>query len=388
MNMSLKLPIYMDYNATTPVDPRVVEAMLPYFTEHFGNAASTDHEFGATALKAVNQARVQIGTLIGAKSEDIIFTSGATESDNIALIGVADKYAEKGDHIITCVTEHKAVLDTAKYLEQLGKKVTYLPVDQYGMVDPDDVRKAITPQTILISIMAGNNEIGTIPDLKAIGEIAREHGVIFHTDGAQYIGHLPLDVNELKIDLLSISAHKMYGPKGIGALYVRRDNPWVKIAPIIHGGGHERGIRSGTLNVPAIIGFGMAADLCRQEMPEEHTRLGGLLHHLYQGICEQVEGVELNGHPTQRLPHNLNISIKGIKSKAFIVSLKDVAISAGSACTTASVEPSHVIRALGFGDARAHSSLRLSIGRFNFLEEISYVSNKFPTVVQKLRKYA
>ena len=370
--MSVKLPIYMDYNATTPVDQRVVAAMLPYFTEYYGNAASTDHEFGNFALKAVNKAREQIASVINAHSEDIIFTSGATESDNIALFGIAEKYASKGDHIITCVTEHKAVLDVAKRLEQMGKQVTYLPVDQYGLVDPEDVRKAITPSTILISIMAANNEIGTIPALKEIGEIAREHGILFHTDAAQYVGHIPLDVNELSIDLLSLSAHKMYGPKGIGALYVRRNDPWVNIAPVIYGGGHEQGVRSGTLNVPAIVGFGLAAELCADEMEVEEKRLRSLTRQMFSEISESVNGVELNGHPTQRLPHNLNISIKGIKSKAFMVALKDIAISAGSACTTASVEPSHVIRALGFGDDRAHSSLRFSIGRFTTEEEIKF----------------
>ena len=362
----------MDYNATTPVDQRVVAAMLPYFTEYYGNAASTDHEFGNFALKAVNKAREQIASVINAHSEDIIFTSGATESDNIALFGIAEKYASKGDHIITCVTEHKAVLDVAKRLEQMGKQVTYLPVDQYGLVDPEDVRKAITPSTILISIMAANNEIGTIPALKEIGEIAREHGILFHTDAAQYVGHIPLDVNELSIDLLSLSAHKMYGPKGIGALYVRRNDPWVNIAPVIYGGGHEQGVRSGTLNVPAIVGFGLAAELCADEMEVEEKRLRSLTRQMFSEISESVNGVELNGHPTQRLPHNLNISIKGIKSKAFMVALKDIAISAGSACTTASVEPSHVIRALGFGDDRAHSSLRFSIGRFTTEEEIKF----------------
>jgi cysteine desulfurase len=385
--VDVKLPIYMDYNATTPVDPRVVDAMLPYFTEHFGNAASTDHEFGNFALKSVNRAREQIASLIGAGSEDIVFTSGATESDNIALFGVAQKYANKGDHIITCVTEHKAVLDTAKRLEQMGKKVTYLPVDQYGLVDPDAIRRAITPQTILISIMAANNEIGTIPDLRAIGKIAREHDVLFHTDAAQYVGHLPMNVDEFNIDLLSISAHKMYAPKGIGALYIRRNNPWVNVAPVIYGGGHEQGVRSGTLNVPAIVGFGVAAQLCAEAMETEEKRLRSMTQKMFEEISTAVEGVELNGHPTQRLPHNLNISIKGIKSKAFMVALKDIAISAGSACTTASVEPSHVIRALGFGDDRAHSSLRFSIGRFTNSEEAEHVSESVIKVIQRVRRF-
>jgi cysteine desulfurase len=386
--MTVTLPIYMDYNATTPLDERVLEAMLPYFRQKFGNAASIDHVFGNEALKAVNKAREQLGKLVGAKADDIIFTSGATESDNIALFGLAERYAKKGDHIITCVTEHKAVLDVAKRLEQLGKTVTYLPVDSQGLVDPDEVRKAITPRTVLISIMAANNEIGTIPNLKEIGQIAREHEIIFHTDGAQYVGHLPLDVNELKIDLLSISAHKMYGSKGIGALYVRRDDPWVDVAPVIYGGGHERGIRSGTLNVPAIVGFGLAAELCKGEMVAEEKRLRGLTRRLFEMISEEVKGVELNGHSTQRLPHNLNISVQGIKSKAVIVALKDIAISAGSACTTASVEPSHVIRALGFGDERAHSSLRFSIGRFTTEDEVIFSAETLIKAVRRLKKFS
>lgn len=387
--MSLKLPVYMDYNATTPLDKRVLEAMLPYFTEYFGNAASTDHEFGSVAKRAVDTARGQVASLVGVKnSDDIVFTSGATESDNIALFGVAERYADKGNHIITSITEHKAVLDAAKRLEQLGKKITYLPVDRYGMIDPEDVRRAITPQTILISIMAANNEIGTIPYLKELGKMAREHEIIFHTDATQYIGHLPINVDELSIDLLSMSAHKFYGPKGMGALFVRRDDPWVNVAPVIYGGGHERGIRSGTLNVPSIVGFGVAAELCQREMETEEKRFRSLMQKMLRGICEGIEGVELNGHPTQRIPHNLNISITSLKSKAVIGALnKDVAISAGSACTTASVEPSYVIQALGFGDERAHSSLRFSIGRFTTEEEVDHTIGSVVKAVKRLRRF-
>ncbi|MDB5082208.1 MAG: aminotransferase class [Chloroflexi bacterium] len=370
--MTIKLPVYLDYNATTPVDKRVLAEMLPYFCENFGNAASTTHSFGNQALAGVSRARQQIASLINAKSDEIIFTSGATESDNIALLGVAERYAYKGDHIITCVTEHKAVLDSAKRLEQLGKRVTYLPVDRYGQINLDQLRAAITPQTILISIMAANNEIGTLAPLREIGRIAREHGIIFHTDGAQYTGHLPLDVEALNIDLLSISAHKLYGPKGIGALYVRKDNPRVSVAPVIFGGGHEQGIRSGTLNVPAIVGFGAAAELCQAELAEEAQRLRGYCAKILRELSQAIEGVELNGHPSERLPHNLNISIKGTRSSDFTGLLGDIAISAGSACNTANPNPSHVICALGFGNDRALSSLRISLGRTTTLEEVDY----------------
>ncbi|NWJ97740.1 MAG: cysteine desulfurase [Chloroflexi bacterium] len=370
--MSVTLPIYLDYNATTPVDERVLNAMLPYFREHFGNAASTGHRFGGIAQHAVSKARSQIARLINARSEEIIFTSGATESDNISLFGVTERYATKGDHVITCVTEHKAILDSAKQLERLGKQVTYLPVDQYGRVDPEAVRRAITPRTVLISIMAANNEIGTLAALKEIGTIAREHDVLFHTDAAQFAGHLPLDVEALNLDLVSISAHKIYGPKGIGALYVRRTDRWVDVAPVIYGGGHEQGIRSGTLNVPAIVGFGVAAELCRVEQEEQATRLRKYTNRILHQLQNAVEGVELNGHPTERLPHNLNVSIKGIKNNHLLPALEDLAISAGSACNTANPNPSHVLRALGFGDERALSSLRISVGRLTTEEEVTY----------------
>jgi cysteine desulfurase len=383
--MTTKRPVYLDFNATTPVDKRVLTALLPYFSENFGNAASTTHAFGQQASAAVSQARQQIAGLINASPNEIIFTSGATESDNIALLGVAERYAHKGDHIITCVTEHKAVLDSAKRLEKLGKRVTYLPVDSFGRVDLDQLRQAITPQTILISIMAANNEIGTVAPLREIGLIAREHGIIFHTDAAQYAGHLPLDVQALNIDLLSISAHKIYGPKGIGALYVRRENPRVEVAPVIYGGGHEQGIRSGTLNVPAIVGFGAAAELCQAELAEEAERLRGYCQKIFRELSRNIEGVELNGHPTERLPHNLNISITGTRSSDFIALLGDVAISAGSACNTANPSPSHVLCALGFGSERALSSLRISVGRTTTLEEVEYAIGRIIEASQVLQ---
>lgn len=380
--MSNKRPVYLDFNATTPVDRRVLNEMLPYFCEEFGNAASITHAYGNQALAAVNQARGQIAALINARPDEIIFTSGATEADNIALLGVAERYAHKGDHIITCVTEHKAVLDSAKRLEKLGKRVTYLPVDRFGQVDLDQLRQAITPQTILISIMAANNEIGTVALLREIGQIAREHGVIFHTDAAQYAGHLPLDVEACNIDLLSISAHKIYGPKGIGALYVRKG---VDVAPVIFGGGHEQGIRSGTLNVPAIVGFGAAAELCRHELEEEAERLRGYCSKIFRELRQAIEGVELNGHPTRRLPHNLNISIEGTRSSDFIALLGDLAISAGSACNTANPNPSHVICALGYGNERALSSLRISLGRTTTLEEVEYAIGRIIEASQLLQ---
>jgi cysteine desulfurase len=358
--------IYLDHNATTPVDPRVLEAMLPYFTEVFGNAASVDHQAGYLAKQAVDTAREQCARIINANDpKEIVFTSGATESDNIALFGVAEKYAEKGDHIITCVTEHKAVLDCCKRLEQMGKHVTYLHVDQYGLIDLDELRRAITPRTILISLMLANNEIGTIAPIKEIGAIAREHGVLFHTDAAQAVGHVPVDVEAMNIDLLSFSAHKTYGPKGVGGLYVRRRNPRVKVAPVIYGGGHELGIRSGTLNVPSIVGMGKALEIAQQQMKSDAEKYRQWTQMIYQQLCDQLGDVALNGHPTQRLPHNLNVSVKGIESRSLVVQLKNVAIATGSACTTANVEPSHVINALGFGEERAHNAIRIGVGRDN-----------------------
>lgn len=381
----VRLPIYMDHHATTPVEPRVLAAMLPYFNEIFGNAASKDHEFGYQANQAVEKARVQIAALINARPDEIIFTSGATESDNLALFGVAERYADRGDHIITCVTEHKAVLDAAKRLEAQGKRVTYLCVDQHGQIDLDELRSAITPQTVLISIMAANNEIGTLAPLVEIGRIAREHNVLFHTDATQAAGYVPLDVQNQQIDLLSLSAHKMYGPKGIGALYVRRSNPRVRLVPILYGGGHERGIRSGTLNVPGIVGFGVAADIARREMKEQAAQLRSWTQQLLEGLQERIEGIELNGHPTTRLPHNLNIYIPTVESRAFIAGLKDLAIATGSACTSASVEPSHVLLALGFGADRAHSSLRFGLGRTNTKEQIDFTISLVSERVLRLR---
>ncbi|NOK58229.1 MAG: aminotransferase class V-fold PLP-dependent enzyme [Chloroflexi bacterium AL-W] len=383
----VRLPIYMDHHATTPVDPRVVEAMLPYFTEVYGNAASKDHLFGVEANNAVEQARKQIATLINAKPEEIIFTSGATESDNIALFGAAEKYAGKGDHIITCVTEHKAVLDAAKRLEQMGKRVTYLRVDQYGRIDLDELRDAITLQTVLISVMAANNEIGTLAPVTEIGKIAREHSVIFHTDATQAVGHIPIDVQQMQIDCLSMSAHKLYGPKGIGALYVRKSNPRVRLAPVLYGGGHERGLRSGTPNVPGIVGFGEAAAIAKREMDKLAVQYRNWTEQLFSALQERIEGVARNGHPTARLPHNLNIYLPGIESRAFIVDLQDLAISTGSACTTASVEPSHVIAALGFGEQRAHCSLRFGLGRSNDAEQVAYAVEVVKQKVFLLRKF-
>ena len=378
--------IYLDYNATTPVDPRVLQTMLPYFTEIFGNAASNDHEFGIEAKHAVDKAREQIADAINALPDEIIFTSGATEADNIALFGVAEKYAAKGNHIITCVTEHKAVLDSCQRLEKLGKRVTYLPVDQYGRIHLDELRKAITPETILISIMAANNEIGTLAPVAEIGAIAEAHGVLFHTDAVQAVGHIPVDVQAMNIHMMSLSAHKMCGPKGIGALYRRRSNPRVQLEPIIYGGGHERGLRSGTLNVPAIVGFGEALALAQQEMGEEDEKFRAWTRHIYHRLVHEVGGIELNGHANERLPHNLNVSMAGVESRALIVKLKDVALATGSACTSAKVEPSHVIQALGFDDDRAHSAARISVGRFNTDEQIDQATDQIVAAVRELRR--
>lgn len=380
-------PVYMDHHATTPVDPRVLEAMLPYFTDIIGNAASIDHEHGAAAQRAVEKARQQIGALLNAQSDEMIFTSGATESDNLALLGVAEQYADRGNHIITCVTEHKAVLDTVHYLEQKGCRVTYLPVDQYGLIDPDDVRRAITPQTILISVMAANNEIGTLAPLADIGRIAREYEILFHTDATQAAAYTPLDVEALNIDLLSLSAHKMYGPKGIGALYVRKRRPRVRLAEQMHGGGHERGMRSGTLNVPGIVGLGKAAELAAKEMKTEAKRVGGLRDMLWQGLQEGIDDIQLNGHPTLRLPNNLSVAIPGVESRSLLVQLKHaVSLSTGSACTTAKVEPSHVILALGYGEEKAHASLRFGLGRGNTKTDISFVIGQLTKSVYILKQ--
>ena len=382
----MKLPIYMDNHSTTPTDPTVLEAMLPYFTEKFGNAASRNHSFGWEAEAAVDAARQQIASLINADPKEIIFTSGATESDNLALRGVAEMYREKGDHVITSVIEHRAVLDTAKRLEKMGFTVTYLPVRADGTVDPEELKKAITPKTILISLMFANNEIGSINPVAEIGRIAKERGILFHCDATQGVGKVPVDVQAMGIDLMSFSAHKIYGPKGVGALYVRRKNPRVRIAPILDGGGHERGMRSGTLPVPLIVGFGKAAEICQQMMPGESKRLTELRERLRESIMSRLDEVYLNGHPTQRLPNNVNISFAYVEGESLLMGLKDIALSSGSACTSATLEPSYVLKALGVGSELAHSSIRYGLGRFNTEEEVDYVADRTVEIVNKLRE--
>ncbi len=380
-------PVYMDHHATTPVDPRVLEAMLPYFTEHFGNAASIDHEYGAVAGRAVEEARQQIAGLINAKPDEIIFTSGATESNNLAIIGAAERYVDRGNHIITCATEHKAVLDTCQYLERRGWRVTYLPVDQYGLVDPETLRQQISSDTVLISVMTANNEIGTIAPVEEIGRIAREHEVLFHTDATQAVGSIPMDMEAMGIDLLSLSGHKIYGPKGVGALYVRKRKPRVKLAEQIHGGGHERGMRSGTLNVPGIVGLGKASALCKQEGSAEAKRMKVLRDQLWHGLQTAFDNIELNGHPSRRLHHNLNVATLGVESRSLLLHLKnDIALSTGSACTTAEVEPSHVILALGYDVNRAHCSLRFGLGRSNDTADIALVVERLSVAVRRLRR--
>ena len=359
---------------------------MPYFTEKFGNAASRNHSFGWEAEKAVDDARQQIARLIHADPKEIIFTSGATESDNLALKGVAEMYREKGDHIITSVTEHRAILDTAKRLEKQGVKVTYLPVGSDGLVNPDEVRKAITDKTILISIMLANNEIGTINPVAEISRIAKERGILFHCDATQGVGKIPVDVEAMGIDLMSFTAHKIYGPKGVGALYVRRKNPRVRLAPMIDGGGHERGMRSGTLPVPLIVGFGKACELCEQLMPEEGKRLTYLRDKLKDGILNNLEEVYLMGHPIQRLPNNVNISFAYVEGESLLMGLKEIALSSGSACTTATLEPSYVIRALGVGHDLAHSTIRFGLGRFNTEEEVDYVIKRLIETTTRLRE--
>jgi cysteine desulfurase len=384
--MAVKLPIYMDYHATTPVDPRVVETMLPYFTERFGNAASRNHPFGWEAEEAVDRARKQIADLIGANAKEIVFTSGATESDNLAIKGVAEMYREKGNHIITCVTEHKAVIDTCKHLEKEGYRVTYLPVQKDGLVDLGDLRAAINEKTILITIMTANNEIGVIQPIAEIGAIAKEKGILFHTDAVQAVGKIPFNVTDLKVDLVSMSAHKMYGPKGVGALYVRRRNPRVLLAPIIDGGGHERGMRSGTLNVPGIVGFGKAAELCRLEMASDTERLRKLRDRLNERLHKGLDEIYVNGSMEHRLPHSLNISFAYVEGESLLMGINDVAVSSGSACTSASLEPSYVLKALGAGDDLAHSSIRFGLGRWTTQEEVDYVADKLINVVTRLRE--
>jgi cysteine desulfurase len=382
----MKLPIYMDYHATTPVDPRVLDAMLPFFTEHFGNAASRNHPFGWKAEEAVDAARKQVADLIGASAKEVIFTSGATESNNLAIKGVAEMYREKGNHIITCVTEHKAVIDTCKKLEKQGARVTYLPVQKDGRISLDDLRNAITDKTILISIMTANNEIGVLQPIAEIGAIAKEKGILFHTDAVQAVGKIPVDVMQLKVDLLSLSAHKMYGPKGVGALFVRRRNPRVLLAEQISGGGHERGMRSGTLNVTGIVGLGKAAELCRVEMVKDTARLSALRDRLNAELHKNLDEIYINGSMEHRLPHNLNISFAYVEGESLLMGINDVAVSSGSACTSASLEPSYVLKALGAGDDLAHSSIRFGLGRWSTEEEVDYVVEKLTNVVRRLRE--
>jgi len=375
----------MDYNATTPVDPRVLDAMLPYFNEVYGNAASRTHSFGWTAEEAVENARTQIADLIGAHPKEIVFTSGATESDNLAIKGVLAMYADKGDHIITAMTEHKAILDSCQAAEKEGKKVTYLEVDEKGLITPEQVRDAITDETVLVSIMAANNEIGIVQPIKEIGAVCREHGVLFHTDAVQAVGKIPFNVDELNVDLASMSAHKMYGPKGVGAIYVRRRKPRVRVTPLIDGGGHERGMRSGTLNVPGIVGFGKAAELCRLELEEEMAKMRGLRDRLYQTLMDQLPELKLNGDLEKGLPGTLNISFAYVEGESLLMGIKEIAVSSGSACTSASLEPSYVLKALGVGDELAHSSIRFGMGRFSTQEEVDYVAEKVIQVVNHLR---
>jgi len=384
--MAVKLPIYFDNHATTQVDPRVVQAMLPYFTEKFGNAASRNHPFGWAGEEAVENARAQVASLIGATPKEIIFTSGATESDNLMIKGVAEMYREKGNHIITQAIEHKAVLDTCKRLEKDGFEVTYLPVQRDGRVDPEDVRKAITPKTILITIMYANNEIGVINPIAEIGKIAKERGIFFAVDGVQAVGKIPVDVQTDNIDLLAISAHKIYGPKGVGALYVRRRNPRVQLSAIIDGGGHERGMRSGTLNVPGIVGLGAACEIAQKEMTEEAARLKKLRDRLKAGLEAKLDEVFINGSMEHRLPHNLNMSFAYVEGESLLMGINDIAVSSGSACTSATLEPSYVLKALGVGEDLAHTSIRFGLGRFNTEEEVDYVTDKMVTVVTKLRE--
>jgi cysteine desulfurase len=382
-----KLPIYMDNHATTPVDQRVLAAMMPYFSEKFGNAASRNHSFGWEAEEAVDKARNQIAALINAKPKEIVFTSGATESDNLALKGVLEFYKDKGTHIITCVTEHKAILDSCRALERSGRaSVTYLPVDRYGMVDPDAVRNAITDRTVLITIMYANNEIGTIHPIREIGKIAKDKGVLFHCDAVQAAGKIPVDVERDGIDLASLSAHKIYGPKGIGAIYVRAKGPRVRISAQMDGGGHERGMRSGTLNVTGIVGLGKACEVAQAEMAEEARRLTDLRSKLQAELFERLEDVSLNGHPTERLPGNLNVSFAYVEGESLLMGISDVAVSSGSACTSATLEPSYVIRALGVSEELAHSSIRFGLGRFNTEEEVDYVAERVTKEVSRLRE--
>ncbi len=382
----VKLPIYLDNHATTPLDPRVLEAMMPYFMGKFGNAASRNHSFGWEAEAAVEEARAQVAKTIGATAKEIIFTSGATESNNLAIKGIGEMYRERGNHIITQVTEHKAVLDTCKRMEKSGFRVTYLPVKADGLIDLEDLKRAIDDKTILVSIMFANNEIGVIQPVAEIGTICREKGVIFHTDAVQAVGKIPVDVNAMHIDVLSLSGHKIYGPKGVGALYVRRRNPRVQISEQINGGGHERGMRSGTLNVPGIVGLGKACEIALAEMQEESERLRRLRDKLKAKLEAKLDYIHVNGSMEHRLPGNLNMSFVYVEGESLLMGINDVAVSSGSACTSATLEPSYVLKALGLGDDVAHSSIRFGLGRFNTEAEVDYVADKVIDVVQKLRE--
>ncbi|MBI4566343.1 MAG: IscS subfamily cysteine desulfurase [Planctomycetes bacterium] len=376
--------IYLDHHATTPIDPRVLDAMMPYLRDRFGNAASRTHAFGREAHDAVEAARTQVAALIGAQPEEIVFTSGATESDNLAIKGVMDAYRSKGDHVVTVATEHKAVLDPCRALERDGRAmVTYLLVDSDGLLDPDRLRSAITDRTVLVSVMAANNEIGVLQDIAAIGAICRERGVLFHADAAQAAGKIPIDVNAMNVGLASLSAHKMYGPKGIGAVYIRR-HPRVKLVPMMDGGGHEGGLRSGTLNVPAIVGFGRACEISGQEMADESKRLLALRERLWGGLS-RLDRVRLNGHPTRRLPGNLNVSFEFVESESLIEALPDIAVSSTAACTTATPEPSHVLRAIGLPEPLALGAIRFGLGRFTTEAEIDTVIERITAEVVRLR---
>ncbi|MCX8071988.1 MAG: IscS subfamily cysteine desulfurase [Candidatus Binatia bacterium] len=378
--------VYMDHHATTPVDGRVLQAMLPYFCEKFGNAASRHHQFGWEAAEAVEQARAQVAKLINAEPSEIVFTSGATESNNLAIKGALEFYANRGNHVVTVATEHKSVLDVCRYLERSGKaQVTYVRVDRYGCVDPEDIRKALTAQTVMVSVMHANNEIGTIHELAEISRLATERGILFHTDATQSVGKIPVDVHALGADLLSLSAHKIYGPKGVGALYVRSKPRRVRLAPQIHGGGHERGLRSGTLNVPGIVGLGEACRIAREEMAQEAERLTVLRNRLHEGLLREVDDVILHGHPTRRLPGNLNVSFPGVEGESLLMALADVAVSSGAACTSTTLETSHVLRAIGVSEELAQSSIRFGLGRFNTEDDVDYVILRVAQEVRRLR---
>jgi len=382
----MKKPIYLDHHATTPVDPRVLQAMLPYFCEKFGNPASRHHAFGWEAEQAVERARAQIAALIGCSPREIVFTSGATESVNLALKGVAEAFAGRGDHIVTVATEHRAVLDTCRRLQERGLRVTYLPVDREGLLDPDDVGRALTDRTILVSVMYANNEIGVIQPIRQIARMAREHGALFHSDATQAVGKIPVRVEEDGIDLLSFSAHKLYGPKGIGALYVCAGNPRVRLSAQVDGGGHERGLRSGTLNVPGIVGFGEACAICEREMDGEARRLAALRDRLVDRLLAELEDVFVHGSRERRLPHNLNVSFAGVEASSLMMSVREIAVSSGSACSSATPEPSHVLRALGLPADLARGAIRIGLGRFNTEEEVEYAAGRLVEAVRRLRE--